>query len=133
MCGVTAQSVYDRGFKHQIRQALDVYALLKGRGLVKGVKVAELSKNFDNQRGRLATTCQGIAKKASDDERWGREMLCWWWMRRVATGGADELAQLFGKVIADYDAEALKTYAKVIPKVAAPRVAPKPRPPKPTF
>lgn len=128
MCGATANEVYNRAFKGPIRQAMDVYAHLKGKGLVRGVKVAELSKNFDNQRGRLASACQSIAKKAPDDERWGKEMLCWWWMRRVATGGSDELAQLFGKMLADYDPEGLKLFAKAIPKVVAPKVTPKPRP-----
>jgi len=58
-----------------------------------------------------------------------REVLCWWWMRRASTGSADELAMLFGKVLADYDAEALKKYAKAIPKPVAlkpAQVTPKP-------
>lgn len=127
MCGATARDIYDRGFKGPIRQAVDVYAQLKAKGQVKGVKVDELSKNFDTRRGRFASTCQAIAKKSPDDERWSREGLCWWWLRRVATGGADELAQLFGQVLAEYDAEGLKTWGKAIPKVVAvkPTVGPK--------
>lgn len=129
MCGATAREVYERGFQSPIRQAMDVYAQLKAKGLTKGLRETELAKNFNEQRGRLAGACQAMTKRAPDDERWGREMLCWWWMRRASTGSADELAMLFGKVLADYDAEALKKYAKAIPKPVAlkpAQVTPKP-------
>lgn len=121
MCGATAREIYQQSFAGAVRQAVDIYAQLKARGMVKTVKEAELSKNFNEQRGRFASTCQGIAKKAPDDERWGREMVCWWWLRRVATGGADELALLFGKVLRDYDPDAHKRYARAFPTLPAPK------------
>lgn len=129
MCGATAKEVYERGFRSPVRQAMDVYAQLKAKGITRGVREAELAKNFNEQRGRLAGVCQAIAKKSPDDERWGRETLCWWWMRRAVSGSADEIAMLLGKVLADFDAEALKKYAKVIPKPVALKpgqVTPKP-------
>ena len=116
MCGVTARDVYAQGFASPIRQAVDVFAKLKAKGMTKGIKVAELDKNFNMQRGRFASTCQGISKKSPDDERWGREMVCWWWLRRAATTGTDDLALLFSKVLSEYDPDAYKTFAKAFPK-----------------
>ena len=116
MCGVTARDVYAQGFALPIRQAVDVYAKLKAKGMTKNVKLAELDKNFNMQRGRFASTCDGMAKKSPDDEKWGRTMVCWWWLRRAATTGTDDLALLFSKVLAEYDPDAHKTFAKVFPK-----------------
>jgi predicted HNH restriction endonuclease len=122
MCGSTAREVYQKAFAHAVRQAIDIYAQLKAKGMAKNVKELELSKNFNEQRGRFASTCQGIANKATtDDERWGREMVCWWWLRRAATSGADELALLLGKVLRDYDPDAHKQYARAFPKPPAPK------------
>ncbi len=116
MCGKTAKDVYLAAFSQPTRTMVDVYAQLKARGGLRGVKVDELSKSFDSQKGKYATMCQAIAKKTKVvDETYPRAGACWWWLRRAATGGADELALLLGTVLRDYDPATYKTYAAALP------------------
>lgn len=119
MCGSTAREFYLAAFAGPSRTMVDVYAQLKAKGLTKGLKESEVSKNFDTQKGRLASACRAIGQKAKNqDESWPRTSTCWWWLRRVASGAGDELAGLFRTVFERYDADALKSYAKVLPKPA---------------
>lgn len=119
MCGSTAGELYQAAFGGPTRMMVDVYAQLKAKGMTKGIKESELSKNFNNQKGRLASACRAIGQKSKNpDESWPRTSSCWWWLRRVASGGSEELAGLLGTVLARYDADAARTYAKVLPKPA---------------
>lgn len=118
MCGQTARDFYLAAFSRPTRLMVDVYAQLKARGATRGVKLAELSKNFDTQKGRYATMCVAIGKQAKDpDETWPRRSACWWWLRRAASGGTDELALLLGQTLERYDAEAFKTYKRKLPPI----------------
>jgi len=123
MCGSTAREFYQAAFAGPTRLMVDVYAQLKAKGLTKGVKEGELSKNFDTQKGRFANACRAIGQKSKNpDEAWPRTSSCWWWLRRVASGGSEELAGLLGTVLGRYDADAAKTWAKSLPKPVEPKL-----------
>ena len=84
---------------------------------LRAVKVTELEQNFNQQKGRYASMCKAIAKKTKvEDETYPRTGSCWWWLRRAASGGTDELALLFGRALRDYDPDTYKTYASSLPK-----------------
>ena len=116
MCGKTARELYQAAFQKPTRLMVDVYAQLEAKGAFRGTKLAELERNFNQQKGRFASMCKAIAKKGPTEESWPRTGSCWWWLRRAASGGTDELALLFGKALREYDPEASKTYAKALPK-----------------
>jgi len=117
MCGKTAAGFYDAAFREPTRIAAEVYAALSAKGLLKKVDVKEVSKSFDSQRGRYATACRAIAKKASvPDGEWPRVGNCWWWLRRAAMGNLEPMAELLGEVVHRYDPDAWKKYERVFPK-----------------
>ncbi len=117
MCGKTAKEFYQASFGGPTRLMVDVYAQLKARGGLRAVKVTELEQNFNQQKGRYASMCKAIAKKTKvEDETYPRTGSCWWWLRRAASGGTDELALLFGRALRDYDPDTYKTYASSLPK-----------------
>ena len=116
MCGKTAKDFYLAAFSQPTRTMVDVYAQLKARGGLRGVKVDELSKSFDSQKGKYASLCKAISTKTKvQEEAYPRMGACWWWLRRAATSGTDELALLLGTVLRDYDPATYKTYAAALP------------------
>lgn len=117
MCGKTAGELYQAAFSRPTRLMVDVYAQLKKKGATRGVKLTELERNFNQQKGRYASMCSAIGKAGGNsEESWPRTQSCWWWLRRAASGGTDDLALLFAKALREYDAEAFETYGKVLPK-----------------
>lgn len=118
MCGRTAAELYQAAFSRPTRLMVDVYAMLKARGALRRVDRAAVEKAFDTKKGRYAMSCEVIAKKTDDPEEvFPRTSVCWWWLRRAASGGTFELAQLFGRALQDYDPDAYKQYRRMLPKM----------------
>lgn len=117
MCGRTAKEVFLASYAGATRMMVDVYAQLKQRGALRATKQKEVEQSFEQRRGRFTSACDAISKKTKNqDEIYARHGACWWWLRRAATTGTDELALLFGSALKRYDAEGYKTFAGALPK-----------------
>lgn len=116
MCGATAKDVYLQAFATPVRGLAETYAALHQKGMTRGITVSALSKSFDTQKGRFATACQQIGKKGPMDTEWVRVQECWWWLRRVATGTAEPVAQLVGEILRRYDEPTWKKIGRAFPK-----------------
>lgn len=117
MCGRTAKELYLAAYAGPTRMMVDVYAQLKQRGALRGTKQKEVEQSFEQRRGRLHLACEAIGKRTKNpDESYARVGACWWWLRRAATTGTDELALLLGSALERYDADGYKSFAAALPK-----------------
>jgi hypothetical protein len=124
MCGRTAQDLYTAAFQPAVRTALSIYADLKARGLFRkaGVdRMGEISMAYGSQKGPEASACKALGKGGSEDGKWARIAVCWWWLRRSAEGSHEAFAVLGRDVLARFDPKGLAKVSRSLPKAALPK------------